>query len=101
MHTYLIFILLFYTILADHVALKCDVSKEQEIQQTWEKIQTGLGHVSYLVNAAGVNRFVTYPLIADLSVKLTLCILTEGRSGVAKHLNTAAGSLLIQLYTLA
>ncbi|RXM28092.1 Carbonyl reductase family member 4 [Acipenser ruthenus] len=66
------------TLGADHVALKCDVSKEQEIQQTWEKIQTGLGHVSYLVNAAGVNRFVTYPLIADLSVKLTLCILTEG-----------------------
>ncbi|KAK6493913.1 carbonyl reductase family member 4 [Huso huso] len=44
------------TLGADHVALKCDVSKEQEIQQTWEKIQTGLGHVSYLVNAAGVNR---------------------------------------------
>ncbi|XP_041790735.1 carbonyl reductase family member 4 isoform X1 [Chelmon rostratus] len=40
----------------DHVAFSCDVSKEQEVQKTFETIQKTLGNVSYLVNAAGINR---------------------------------------------
>ncbi|KAM9848757.1 carbonyl reductase family member 4 [Aulostomus maculatus] len=41
---------------ADHVALSCDVSKEQQVQRTFETIQRTCGNVSYLVNAAGINR---------------------------------------------
>ncbi|XP_044055718.1 carbonyl reductase family member 4 isoform X1 [Siniperca chuatsi] len=41
---------------ADHVALSCDVSKEQEVQKTFETIQNTCGNISYLVNAAGINR---------------------------------------------
>nr|XP_046248757.1 carbonyl reductase family member 4 isoform X1 [Scatophagus argus] len=41
---------------ADHVALSCDVSQEQEVQKTFERIQKTCGNISYLVNAAGINR---------------------------------------------
>ncbi|XP_012677129.2 LOW QUALITY PROTEIN: carbonyl reductase family member 4 [Clupea harengus] len=41
---------------ADHKALSCDVSKEQEVQKTFEDIQKTCGNVGYLVNAAGINR---------------------------------------------
>uniref|UniRef100_A0A3Q3VY21 3-ketoacyl-[acyl-carrier-protein] reductase beta subunit n=1 Tax=Mola mola TaxID=94237 RepID=A0A3Q3VY21_MOLML len=41
---------------ADHVALSCDVSKEQQVQRTFETIQKTCGNISYLVNAAGINR---------------------------------------------
>lgn len=41
---------------ADHVALSCDVSKEKEVQKTFEGIQKNCGTVGYLVNAAGINR---------------------------------------------
>ncbi|RVE73821.1 hypothetical protein OJAV_G00035160 [Oryzias javanicus] len=40
----------------DHGAFSCDVSKEQEVQRTFESIRRTCGHASYLVNAAGVNR---------------------------------------------
>ncbi|XP_063057374.1 carbonyl reductase family member 4 [Engraulis encrasicolus] len=40
----------------DHVALSCDVSKEQEVQKTFETIQKSCGSVGYLVNAAGINK---------------------------------------------
>ncbi|KAM8746201.1 carbonyl reductase family member 4 [Acanthopagrus schlegelii] len=40
----------------DHVALSCDVSKELEVQKTFEMIQKTCGNISYLVNAAGINR---------------------------------------------
>lgn len=40
----------------DHVALSCDVSKEQEVQRTFEAIQKNCGNVGYLVNAAGINK---------------------------------------------
>lgn len=42
--------------LADHVVLSCDVSKEHEVQKTFETIQKTCGNISYLVNAAGINR---------------------------------------------
>ncbi|XP_074523729.1 carbonyl reductase family member 4 [Halichoeres trimaculatus] len=41
---------------ADHMALSCDVSKEQEVQKAFETIQKSCGNISYLVNAAGINR---------------------------------------------
>ncbi|XP_040896897.1 carbonyl reductase family member 4 isoform X2 [Toxotes jaculatrix] len=40
----------------DHVAFSCDVSKEQEVQKTFDTIKKTCGNISYLVNAAGVNR---------------------------------------------
>ncbi|XP_035032568.1 carbonyl reductase family member 4 isoform X2 [Hippoglossus stenolepis] len=41
---------------ADHVALSCDVSKQQEVQKTFDTIQKTSGNICYLVNAAGINR---------------------------------------------
>jgi len=43
---------------AGHLALSCDVSSEQEVQNTFEEMQRNLGPVNYLVNAAGINRLV-------------------------------------------
>lgn len=40
----------------DHVALSCDVSQEQEVKTTFEKILKTYGKISYLVNSAGINR---------------------------------------------
>ncbi|XP_008297152.1 carbonyl reductase family member 4 [Stegastes partitus] len=40
----------------DHLAFSCDVSKDQEVQKTFESIQKTCGNISYLVNAAGINR---------------------------------------------
>ncbi|NWI14784.1 CBR4 reductase, partial [Crypturellus soui] len=39
-----------------HLAFSCDVSREQDVQNTFEEIQKNLGPINYLVNAAGVNR---------------------------------------------
>ncbi|XP_010226490.1 PREDICTED: carbonyl reductase family member 4 isoform X1 [Tinamus guttatus] len=39
-----------------HLALSCDVSREQDVQNTFEEIQKNLGPINYLVNAAGINR---------------------------------------------
>lgn len=38
-----------------HISFRCDVSKEQEVQKTFEQIQKNCGNITYLVNAAGVN----------------------------------------------
>ncbi|KAK2835887.1 hypothetical protein Q5P01_016371 [Channa striata] len=40
----------------DHVAFSCDVSKEPEVQKTFDSIQKLCGNISFLVNAAGINR---------------------------------------------
>lgn len=45
---------------ADHMALSCDVSKELEVQKTFETIQRTCGNITYLVNAAGINRCVVH-----------------------------------------
>ncbi|KAM9192986.1 3-oxoacyl-[acyl-carrier-protein] reductase isoform 2-T2 [Mergus octosetaceus] len=42
--------------LGGHLALSCDVSKEQEVQNTFEEMQRNLGPINYLVNAAAINR---------------------------------------------
>ncbi|KAE8629968.1 hypothetical protein XENTR_v10000648 [Xenopus tropicalis] len=39
-----------------HLALSCDVSKENEIQDTFKEITNNLGNVDYLVNSAGIRR---------------------------------------------
>ncbi|KAK5870418.1 hypothetical protein PBY51_025053 [Eleginops maclovinus] len=42
--------------LSEHLALSCDVSKEQEVKKTFDTIHKTCGSVSYLVNAAGINK---------------------------------------------
>ncbi|XP_041861617.1 carbonyl reductase family member 4 [Melanotaenia boesemani] len=67
---------------SDHVALSCDISKEQEVQKTFEIIQRTCGNISYLVNAAGINRdsllLRTKPedMVALLHTNLLGCMLT-------------------------
>uniref|UniRef100_A0A8D0BAC6 3-ketoacyl-[acyl-carrier-protein] reductase beta subunit n=1 Tax=Salvator merianae TaxID=96440 RepID=A0A8D0BAC6_SALMN len=39
-----------------HLAFSCDVSKEEDIQNTFTEMEKSLGHINYLVNAAGINR---------------------------------------------
>ncbi|XP_072262133.1 3-oxoacyl-[acyl-carrier-protein] reductase isoform X2 [Pyxicephalus adspersus] len=39
-----------------HLALSCDITKEQEVQHTFQEIAKNVGNVNYLVNAAGINR---------------------------------------------
>ncbi|KAM9143252.1 3-oxoacyl-[acyl-carrier-protein] reductase [Pangshura tecta] len=41
---------------AGHMALSCDIAMEQDVQNTLQEVEKNLGHVNYLVNAAGVNR---------------------------------------------
>ncbi|KAF7649462.1 hypothetical protein LDENG_00141110 [Lucifuga dentata] len=41
---------------AEHLAFSCDISKEQEVQETFEAIQRTCGNISYLVNSAGINK---------------------------------------------
>ncbi|XP_075420359.1 3-oxoacyl-[acyl-carrier-protein] reductase [Tenrec ecaudatus] len=40
----------------DHLAFSCDVSKEHDVQNTFEEMEKHLGRVNFLVNAAGINR---------------------------------------------
>ncbi|XP_019390140.1 PREDICTED: carbonyl reductase family member 4 [Crocodylus porosus] len=41
---------------AGHLALSCDVAKEQDVQNTFEEMERNLGSINCLVNAAGINR---------------------------------------------
>lgn len=51
---------------AGHLALSCDVSNEQEVQNTFAEMQKNLGPINYLVNAAGINRLVIcYKMICN------------------------------------
>ncbi|KAM6921230.1 carbonyl reductase family member 4 [Xenentodon cancila] len=67
---------------ADHVALGCDISNDQEVQKTFETIQKTCGNISYLVNAAGINRDAlllrTRPedMVTLLHTNLLGCMLT-------------------------
>ncbi|XP_063166890.1 3-oxoacyl-[acyl-carrier-protein] reductase isoform X2 [Candoia aspera] len=42
--------------LAGHLALSCDITKEEAIQNTFKEIENNFGPIRYLVNAAGINR---------------------------------------------
>lgn len=57
---------------ADHMALSCDVSKEQEVQKTFETIQRNCGNITYLVNSAGINRCVFFMCWHDCIVSGSL-----------------------------
>ncbi|XP_004067613.1 carbonyl reductase family member 4 isoform X1 [Oryzias latipes] len=67
---------------ADHVAFSCDVSQEQEVQRTFESIRRSCGRVTYLVNAAGINRDAVLlrtsseDMLALLHTNLLGCMLT-------------------------
>ncbi|XP_058276773.1 3-oxoacyl-[acyl-carrier-protein] reductase isoform X4 [Hirundo rustica] len=67
---------------AGHLALSCDVSNEQEVQKTFEEMQRSLGPISYLVNAAGINRDAlllrtkTEDMIAQIHTNLLGTMLT-------------------------
>lgn len=39
-----------------HVAFSCDISIEKKVQNTFETIQKTCGNITYLVNAAGINK---------------------------------------------
>ncbi|XP_036914140.1 carbonyl reductase family member 4 isoform X2 [Sturnira hondurensis] len=39
-----------------HLAFRCDVAKERDVQNTFEEIEKNLGPVNFLVNTAGINR---------------------------------------------
>ncbi|KAF6092730.1 carbonyl reductase 4 [Phyllostomus discolor] len=39
-----------------HLAFRCDVAKEHDVQNTFEEIEKNLGPVNFLVNTAGINR---------------------------------------------
>lgn len=52
--------MLFYFNTAGHLALSCDVAKEQDVQNTFEEMERNLGPINYLVNAAGINRLALY-----------------------------------------
>lgn len=56
--SFTIFMMCLYFNIAGHLALSCDVSSEQEVQNTFEEMQRNLGPINYLVNAAGINRLV-------------------------------------------
>lgn len=40
----------------NHLAFRCDVAKEQDVQSTFQEMEKHLGPVNFLVNAAGINR---------------------------------------------
>lgn len=80
--------------LGDHVAFSCDVSKEQEVQKTFETIQKTLGNVSYLVNAAGINRWAE--LKVSSSVHALLCL----QKCIYAHVYVNYYNAAIELWTI-
>ncbi|KAM4049793.1 3-oxoacyl-[acyl-carrier-protein] reductase isoform 1-T2 [Anomaloglossus baeobatrachus] len=59
-----------------HLALGCDVSKEQDVHRTFQEIVKNVGNVNYLVNAAGINRDAllfrtkTEDILSQISINL-------------------------------
>ncbi|XP_068448867.1 carbonyl reductase family member 4 [Clinocottus analis] len=82
-----------------HVSLGCDVSRPLEVQRTFESIQKTCGDVSYLVNAAGVNRDAlllrTQPedMVAVLHVNLLGSMLTC-RAALRSMLRTPGAAIV-------
>lgn len=68
-----------YFNIAGHLAIKCDVSSEQEVQNAFEEMQRNLGPINYLVNAAGINRLVTcYKIICNSRLTASYCKVLRG-----------------------
>ena len=40
----------------NHVGIACDVSKEEEVKKCFREIQSSVGDIDILINAAGVNK---------------------------------------------
>ncbi|KAM4548462.1 carbonyl reductase family member 4 [Odontesthes bonariensis] len=84
---------------ADHAAFSCDISKEQEVQKTFDTIQRTCGSISYLVNAAGINRDAlllrTKPedMVALLHTNLLGCMLTC-RAALRSMLHTQGAAIV-------
>ncbi|XP_069832705.1 3-oxoacyl-[acyl-carrier-protein] reductase [Dendropsophus ebraccatus] len=59
-----------------HLAVSCDVAKEQDVQRTFQEIVKNIGNVNCLVNAAGINRDAlllrtkTEDILSQLSINL-------------------------------
>ncbi|KAM9329291.1 3-oxoacyl-[acyl-carrier-protein] reductase [Gastrophryne carolinensis] len=62
--------------LGAHLALSCDIAKEEDVQHTFQDIVKNIGSVNFLVNAAGINRdgllmrTRTEDILAQLSINL-------------------------------
>ncbi|NXT17968.1 CBR4 reductase, partial [Syrrhaptes paradoxus] len=84
---------------AGHLALSCDVSSEQEVQNTFEEMQRNLGPINYLVNAAGINRdgllvrTKTEDMIAQIHTNLLGTMLTC-KAAVKSMLQQQGGAIV-------
>ncbi|XP_072246106.1 carbonyl reductase family member 4 [Leuresthes tenuis] len=84
---------------ADHAAFSCDVSKEQEVLKTFDTIQRTCGNISYLVNAAGINRDAlllrtkSEDMVAQLHTNLLGCMLTC-RAALRSMLHTQGAAIV-------
>uniref|UniRef100_A0A8C8HFY1 3-ketoacyl-[acyl-carrier-protein] reductase beta subunit n=1 Tax=Oncorhynchus tshawytscha TaxID=74940 RepID=A0A8C8HFY1_ONCTS len=79
---------------ADHMAFSCDVSKGEEVQNIFETIQKTCGNVSYLVNAAGINRCVLNTCMNQYSYRDGLLLRTRPEDMVALLHTNLLGSML-------
>ncbi|KAI4791075.1 hypothetical protein KUCAC02_034228 [Chaenocephalus aceratus] len=77
----------------DHLSLSCDVSKEQEVQRSFETIQKTCGSVSYLVNAAGINRTPPDLMVSMLHTNLLGSMLTC-RAALRSMLRPPGGAIV-------
>ncbi|XP_029429417.1 carbonyl reductase family member 4 isoform X2 [Rhinatrema bivittatum] len=84
---------------AGHLALSCDVAKEQDVQDTFEEIEKNLGHVNCLVNAAGINRdglllrTKTEDMISQLNINLLGSMLTC-KAGIKSMIQHQGGAIV-------
>uniref|UniRef100_A0A8C3YJ65 3-oxoacyl-[acyl-carrier-protein] reductase n=1 Tax=Catagonus wagneri TaxID=51154 RepID=A0A8C3YJ65_9CETA len=77
----------------DHLALSCDVAKEQDVQRTFEEIEKNLGPVDFLVNAAGINRD---SLLVRTSTEDMLCQLQTNLLGSMLTCKAAVKTMIKQ-----
>uniref|UniRef100_A0A6P8RAV3 3-ketoacyl-[acyl-carrier-protein] reductase beta subunit n=1 Tax=Geotrypetes seraphini TaxID=260995 RepID=A0A6P8RAV3_GEOSA len=84
---------------ANHLALRCDVAKEQDVQDTFQEIEKNLGHVKYLINAAGINRDAlllrskTEDMVSQLHTNLLGTMLTC-KAGVKSMMQHHGGAIV-------
>ncbi|XP_069487492.1 3-oxoacyl-[acyl-carrier-protein] reductase isoform X1 [Ambystoma mexicanum] len=84
---------------AGHLALRCDVAKEEDVNSAFSEIENKLGLINYLVNAAGINRDAlllktsTEDMISQLHVNLLGSMLTC-KLGVKSMMKQQGGSIV-------
>ncbi|XP_069487493.1 3-oxoacyl-[acyl-carrier-protein] reductase isoform X2 [Ambystoma mexicanum] len=85
--------------LGGHLALRCDVAKEEDVNSAFSEIENKLGLINYLVNAAGINRDAlllktsTEDMISQLHVNLLGSMLTC-KLGVKSMMKQQGGSIV-------